>query len=62
MATLKLLLQSKSENAPIYLRLSVSRGNVFYRKTGLSINHKNWSTNTDLPKQTTAENKKLSTR
>lgn len=62
MATLKFLLQSKSENAPIYLRLSISRGNIFYRKTGLSINHKNWSSNIGLPKQTSAENKNLSTR
>ncbi|UMB60264.1 site-specific integrase [Lutibacter sp. A80] len=42
MATIKFLLQSKSKNAPIYLRLSISRGNIFYRKTGLHINPKEW--------------------
>ena len=62
MATLKLLLQSKSENAPIYLRLSISRGNIFYRKTGLSINYADWSETTGLPKQTTPINKNLTTR
>lgn len=62
MATLKFLLQSKSENAPIYLRLSISRGNIFYRKTGKTINHLDWSTTTGLPKQTTIDNKNLSTK
>jgi integrase len=63
MATLKLLLQSKSENAPIYLRLSNGRKNpILYRKTGLSINYTDWSATTGLPKQTTPNNKKLSTR
>ena len=63
MATLKLLLQSKSENAPIYLRLSNGRKNpIIYRKTGLSINYTDWSATTGLPKQTTPNNKKLSTR
>jgi integrase len=62
MATLKFLLQSKSENAPIYSRLSISRGNIFYRKTGLSINYSDWSETTGLPKQTTSNNKNLSTR
>src|SRR5690606_9338880 len=60
MAKVSFLLQSKSENAPIYLRLSISRGNTPKRKTGLSINYKDWSTKTNLPKQTTAENKNLS--
>ena len=60
MATIKFLLQSKSDNAPIYLRLSVNRGLVIKRKTGLFINPKNWS-DKGLPKQTTSINKNLST-
>lgn len=58
MATVKFLLQSKSDNAPIYLRLSLARNNTFKRKTTLSINPKNWSEK-NYPKQTTAENKNL---
>lgn len=61
MATIKYLLQSKNENSPIYLRLSVGRGNTPKRKTGLSINFKDWSFTTDLPKQTSANNKNLTT-
>jgi len=60
MATIKFLLQSKSDNAPIYLRLSVNRGLVIKRKIGLFINPKNWS-DKGLPKQTTSINKNLST-
>ena len=58
MATVKFLLQSKSDNAPIYLRLSLGRNNTFKRKTTLSINPKNWSEK-KYPKQTTSENKNL---
>ena len=58
MATIKYILQSKSSNAPIYLRLSLGRGKSFKRKTSLSINPKNWS-DKGYPKQTTAENKNL---
>lgn len=46
--------------APIYLRLSISRGNIWERKTGLLINRKEWSESTGLPRQTLAENKNLS--
>ena len=58
MATIKYILQSKSSNAPIYLRLSLGRGKSFKRKTSLSINPKNWS-DKGYPKQTTADNKNL---
>ncbi len=61
MATIKYLLQSKSENAPIYLRLSLGRNKLYKRKTSLSINPKNWS-DTNQPKQTTAENKNLASK
>lgn len=61
MATIKYLLQSKSENAQIYLRLSLGRNKLYKRKTSLSINPKNWS-DTNQPKQTTAENKNLASK
>ena len=61
MATIKYLLQSKSDNAPIYLRLSLDRNKSLKRKTGLNINPKEWSTSTGLPKQTKPTNKNLTT-
>ncbi len=71
MATIKYQLQSKSENAPIYLRLSLGRDLKkstkskpvyisFKRKTSLSINPKNWSVTTGLPKQNYADDKNIS--
>lgn len=60
MATIKYLLQSKTENAPIYLRLSLGRSNTLKRKTGLFINPKDWSKATGLPKQNNNNNKNLS--
>ena len=62
MATIKFLLQSKSDNAPIYLRLSLNRLTSLKRKTGLFINPKDWSNATGLPKQNTNSNKNLSTK
>jgi integrase len=58
MATIKYQLQSKSENAPIYLRLSLGRNKSYKRKTSLSINPKEWS-DSNQPKQTTPKNKNL---
>ena len=58
MATVKYQLLSESENAPIYLRLSVKRGLSPRAKTGLHIAPKNWSIS-NYPKTTTANNKKL---
>ncbi|QTE22218.1 phage integrase SAM-like domain-containing protein [Polaribacter cellanae] len=60
MATIKFILQSKKENAPIYLRLTLGRNKDIFRKTGLLINPKDWSTKTRLPKQNFADNKNLS--
>lgn len=60
MATIKYQLQSKKENAPIYLRLSINRNLVLRRKTGLFINFNDWSETTSLPKQTSASNKNIS--
>ena len=58
MATIKFLLQSENENAPIYLRLSAGRKKIFYRKTGLFISPKEWS-KTGFPKQNNPTNKNL---
>ncbi|MBT3872691.1 MAG: hypothetical protein HOF75_08705 [Flavobacteriaceae bacterium] len=59
MATIKYLLQSETNNAPIYLRLSLGRNKLFKRKTGLSIDYRNWSRTTGLPKQNDELNKSL---
>lgn len=62
MASIKLSIQSKSDNAQIYLRLSISRGFYLKRKIGLSINSKDWSSATGLPKQNNPTNKNLTTK
>lgn len=61
MATIKYLLQSNSTNAPIYLRLSLNRTKSLKRKTGLSINSKEWSKVKGLPIQNNSTNKNLTT-
>ena len=61
MATIKFQLQSKKNPASIYVRLSVSRGNVFKRKTNYVINAKDWSKKTNLPLQNDEELKNLET-
>ncbi|OWP85278.1 integrase [Flavobacterium davisii] len=59
MATIKFLLQSKSENSQIYIRLSAGRDLYLKKKTGFSIDFKNWSDKTNFPKQNIDENKAL---
>lgn len=59
MASIKLSIQSKSDNAQIYLRLSISKGFYLKRKIGLSIKSKDWSSATGLPKQNNPTNKNL---
>jgi integrase len=59
MATIKYQLQSKSNNAPIYLRLSINRTKYIKRKTGLFINSKDWGKG--YPKQNAPYNKNLTT-
>ena len=59
MATTTFLLQSSTNPANIYIRLSISKHQVFKRKTGYVINPINWSTETSLPKQNDVENKQL---
>ena len=60
MAKTKFLLQSKSENAQIYIRVSISKKVSLKKKTGFFINSTNWN-ETNFPKQTKPENKLLST-
>jgi hypothetical protein len=43
MAKIKFLLQSKSENAQIYIRVSISQTVSLKKKTGFSVNPKDWS-------------------
>jgi len=49
MATISFILQSKSESANIYLRLSIDRKTVFKRKTNDVINSSDWSTKKSQP-------------
>lgn len=62
MAKIKFLLQSKSENSQIYIRVSISQFFSIKKKTGFTINPKDWSAKvkdkgTDRPKQNNPENK-----
>lgn len=62
MAKIKFLLQSKSENSQIYIRVSISQFVSIKKKTGFTINPKDWSAKvkdkgTDRPKQNNPENK-----
>lgn len=50
MATIKFLLQSKSESSNIYVRYSINRTTVLKRKTGFIINAKDWSVDKAQPK------------
>ncbi|WP_024742301.1 phage integrase SAM-like domain-containing protein [Tenacibaculum maritimum] len=58
MATVTYQLQSKSKNAPIYLRLTLGKGKQYRRKTSLNINPIDWS-KTGFPKDNTPSNKNL---
>jgi integrase len=50
MATIKYLLQSKSETSNIYVRYSINRQTVLKRKTGFIISAKDWSEDKAQPK------------
>ena len=54
---IKFILQSKSDNAPIYVRLIISRDKDYKCKTGLFIDPKAWSVAKQLPKTTAIEHK-----
>lgn len=62
MATLKFLLQSKSDNANIYVRYSVNRKTILYRKTGFVINPKEWSEANAQPIQKSQATKTLKSK
>jgi integrase len=52
MAKVQFRLRSKAnKNVSIKVRLSINRENVFETNTGFTINPKDWSTETNLPKQ-----------
>lgn len=62
MATIKFLLQSKSETANIYIRFSIDRKTVLKRKSGFTINPKYWSESFALPIQKSKETKELKSK
>jgi len=49
MATIKYLIQSKNENANIYVRYSLNRESVWKRKTGFVINPNDWNKDKGQP-------------
>lgn len=59
MASIKFLIQSTSTSAPIYARLSLSRTQIFKRKTGLYVDAKAWSKKTGFPIAKDDNGKKL---
>lgn len=60
MASVKYLLQSKSDNANIYVQFSINRKQVFKRKTGFIIDAKDW--NGKAPIQKSQELKTLKSK
>lgn len=61
MATIKFQLRSKRNPASIYLRLTVDRLTNIRRKTGFSVDPKDWSKKTSLPKPNDEDLKNLTT-
>ena len=59
MASVKCLLQSKSDNANIYIQFSISRTQVFKRKTGFIIDAKDWNGKAPIQKSQELKNLKL---
>lgn len=62
MASVKYRIKKERNNASIYLRLSISRDEVYEKKTGLSIESDQWSTSKGYPKQNLANEKKTHNR
>lgn len=58
MATIKFLIQSKKENAPIYCYFSLGRGKFYKRKTRETVNPENWSKDKGAPKNITSGTEK----
>lgn len=62
MATIKCILQSKSETANIYIQFSIGRGKVYKRKSGFVVNAKHWSVSSGQPLQNNDGNKALKSK
>lgn len=62
MASVKCLIQGKSENANIYIQFSINRKQVYKRKTGFVINPKEWSLTNAQPIQKSESNKALKSK
>lgn len=62
MSTLKYILQSKNDNSNIYIRYSIDRKTILKRKSGFTINPKDWSIEKGQPKQSREDLKVLKSR
>ncbi|MCE3076734.1 phage integrase SAM-like domain-containing protein [Chryseobacterium gwangjuense] len=62
MASSKFFIRSTSETSQIYIRFIIGYRNEFQAKTGLKIKVSDWSKEKALPKQTSVENKRISTQ
>lgn len=62
MASIKYSIQSKSDSASIYLRLSMGKSNYIKSRIGLTIDANNWSSRTGLPKQNNTDNKEFTNK
>lgn len=62
MSTIKFVLLQESDNSQIYIRVSAGREINLRKKTGLTINSKDWSKKTNLPKTNDDSNKLLKTK
>lgn len=59
MATINFELRGKTENANVYVRVSINKKTVLRRKSGYSINPNDWSNQNHQPKQTNVKGKNL---
>lgn len=59
MATLKLLLRNKNENSNIYVRYSIERKKLLWRKSGFIIDAKNWDDDKEKSKLKDGESRNL---
>ncbi|MBG6110791.1 integrase [Flavobacterium sp. CG_9.10] len=59
MATLKLLLRNKNQNSNIYVRYSIERGNVLWRKTGFIVDSRFWDDEKERTKLKDEDSKNL---
>jgi integrase len=62
MATLKYIIQSKNENSNLYVRYSIDRKTNLKRKTGFTINPKDWNLDKAQPKQSRDDLKVLKSK